>query len=94
VPRVDGEHPTQKPLRLVADWMRLFSDEGEIVLDPFCGSGTTGIACARMRRKFIGIERERRWFDLACRRVEAAYPEPDLFREVSPPPAQRVLFED
>jgi site-specific DNA-methyltransferase (adenine-specific) len=79
VPVEQGEHPAQKPLRLLNQWVRLFSDEGETVLDPCMGSGTTGVACARLRRKFVGVERERRWFDLACRRVEAAYRQPNLF---------------
>jgi site-specific DNA-methyltransferase (adenine-specific) len=79
VPIEQGEHPAQKPLRLLNQWVRLFSDEGETVLDPCMGSGTTGVACLKQRRKFVGIERDRRWFELACRRVEAAYQQPDLF---------------
>jgi DNA modification methylase len=43
------------------------------------GSGTTGVACVKLGRKFIGIERERKYFDIACRRIEEAYKQPDLF---------------
>jgi site-specific DNA-methyltransferase (adenine-specific) len=51
------------------------------VLDPFMGSGTTGVACARAGRRFLGIELEPRYFDIACRRIEAASKEPDMFAE-------------
>ena len=64
-----GEHPTQKPLKLVLDWVAKFTNEGETVLDPFMGSGTTGIACAMLGRKFIGIEKRADYFELACRRL-------------------------
>ena len=76
---VSDGHPTQKPIRLVEEWLLDFTDNGETILDPFCGSGTTLVACARTGRASIGIERDPKWFDLACRRVEAAYAQPDLF---------------
>lgn len=74
-----GEHPTQKPLRLVMDWVAKFTDQGETVLDPFMGSGTTGVACAKLGCKFIGIENRQVYFDLACRRIADAYRQGDLF---------------
>jgi site-specific DNA-methyltransferase (adenine-specific) len=74
-----GEHPTQKPLALLMNWVKMFADEGETVLDPFMGSGTTGIACARLGCKFIGIEIRPDYFELACSRIEAAHRERDLF---------------
>lgn len=77
-PIVRGGHPTQKPERLVAEWVRLFSDPGEIILDPFMGSGTTGVAALKQGRRFIGIERDPRYFDLACRRLEAVAAQPSL----------------
>jgi site-specific DNA-methyltransferase (adenine-specific) len=52
---------------------------GMTVLDPFMGSGTTGVACAKLERRFVGIELEPRYFDIACRRIEAAYRQPDMF---------------
>ena len=57
------------------------------ILDPFMGSGTTGVACAKLGRKFIGIEIEPKYFDIACKRIEAAYAQPDMFIE---PPAKAV----
>lgn len=54
---------------------------GETVMDIFMGSGTTGVACANLGRRFIGIEKERKYFDLACRRIEQAYAQPRLFED-------------
>ena len=70
-------HPTQKPVGLM-----VFSIEyigGQVVLDPFMGSGTTGVACERLGRSFIGIEKEPRYFDIACRRIEEATKSQPLF---------------
>ena len=60
-----GEHPTQKPLKLLMDWVAKFTDPGETVLDPFMGSATTGVACMKLGRKFIGIEKRPDYFELA-----------------------------
>lgn len=67
-----NDHPCPKPIAFMLWLIGLASLEGEIVLDPFMGSGTTGVACMQLGRKFIGIEIERRWFDIACRRIEEA----------------------
>ena len=64
-------HPTQKPVR-VMEWSLSFAKEAQTVLDPFMGSGTTGVACAALGKRFIGIERERRYFDLSCERIARA----------------------
>lgn len=74
-----GEHPTQKPLTLLLDWVKKFTDEGETVLDPFMGSGTTGVACMKLGRKFIGIERREDYFAIARDRMEAVYRQRELF---------------
>jgi len=71
-------HPTQKPLG-VMEWC-IEKVEGEI-LDPFMGSGTTLVACAKMGRKGIGIELDEDYFNIACKRVEEAYKQPDMFVE-------------
>lgn len=74
-----GGHPTEKPLGLMGELVQLFSNQGATVLDPFMGSGTTGVACARLGRKFIGIELEPKYFEIACRRIEEAQAQPDMF---------------
>lgn len=73
-----GDHPTQKPLG-VMEWCLSHVPDANVILDPFMGSGTTGVACARLGRRFIGIEIEPRYFDIACRRIEDAYKQADLF---------------
>jgi site-specific DNA-methyltransferase (adenine-specific) len=78
-----GGHPTQKPLKLLVDWVSKFTDPGETVLDPFCGSGTTGVACVKLGRKFIGIEKRAEYFELACRRITDAHRQSDLFGGVA-----------
>jgi len=70
-------HPNEKPVDLLRHIVE--KAPGEIVLDPFMGSGTTGVACARLGRRFIGIEIEERYFSIACRRIEAAQRQKDLF---------------
>ena len=68
----DGaEHPTQKPVRLM-EWCFGQIKATGTILDPFMGSGTTGVACMNLGRSFIGIEREPKYFDIACRRIEDA----------------------
>jgi site-specific DNA-methyltransferase (adenine-specific) len=74
-----GDHPTQKPLTLLLDWVTKFTDEGATVLDPFMGSGTTGVACMKLGRKFIGIEKREDYFDIACRRIGDAQRQRNLF---------------
>jgi len=64
-------HPTQKPLALIERLIRLYSNEGETILDPFVGSGTTGIACINMNRNFILIEQEKEYCDIAKERLSA-----------------------
>jgi len=79
-----GEHPTEKPLPLMEELVTLYSDPMQMILDPYMGSGTTGVACIRSGRPFIGIENDPKWFDLACRRIEAATRQPDMFIEAAP----------
>ena len=64
-------HPTQKPIKLM-EWCINLCDSPQTILDPFMGSGTTGVACMNLGRKFIGIEIEPKYFDIACRRIEDA----------------------
>lgn len=83
----DGkEHPTQKPIELMR-WCLGFLPKAKTILDPFMGSGTTGVAAVKLGRRFIGIEIDPKYFDIACRRIEEAAKQPDLFIE---PPAKPV----
>jgi DNA modification methylase len=80
IDHAEGEgHTCPKPIKFVSRLLSRFSNEGEIILDPFLGSGTTGVACAKMARNFVGIEIDEGYFDIACRRIEAAYRQPDMF---------------
>lgn len=65
-------HPVQKPIELITQFLELSSKEGDVVLDAFMGSGTTGIACINTNRKFIGIELDENYYNIACKRVEEA----------------------
>lgn len=74
-----GEHPTTKPVSLMSDLVSDFTNYGQSVLDPFMGSGSTGVACVGMGRGFIGIEINEQYFDIACRRIEDAQRQGRLF---------------
>ena len=65
-------HPTQKPVALMEYLIRTYTHEGDVVLDNCMGSGTTGVACANTGRRFIGIERDDKYFAIASERIEAA----------------------
>lgn len=64
------DHPTQKPVSLMQYYIEQSSQKGQLVIDPFLGSGTTGQAALRAGRKFIGIEKTQEYFDLSCRNIE------------------------
>ena len=84
-------HPTQKPLAVMMFTLREIG-AAETILDPFMGSGTTGVAAVKLGRKFIGIEIDPKYFDIACRRVKAAVDAPDLFIETPKPAKQEALL--
>jgi site-specific DNA-methyltransferase (adenine-specific) len=79
-------HETQKPIRLMRELVELFTNRDETILDPFMGSGSTGVAALQLGRRFIGIEIEPRYFDIACRRIEEAQRQGDLLRDIAPAP--------
>lgn len=81
------QHPTQKPVELMS-WCLGFVPNAPVVLDPFMGSGTTGVACAKAGRSFIGIEIDEGYFNIACDRIRKAYAQPDLF--IAPPEPKQV----
>ena len=72
-----GDHPTQKPIEVMR-WCLGHIPDAEVICDPFMGSGTTGVAAVKMGREFIGIEREPKYFDIACKRIEDATKQPDM----------------
>ena len=72
-------HPTQKPVPVMEWAISQSPDTTQTVLDPFMGSGTTGVACWKAGKSFIGIERERKYFDIACMRIEEAQRQSDMF---------------
>lgn len=73
-----GVHPTQKPVALLEYLIRTYTNAGETVLDNTMGSGTTGVACVQTGRKFIGIEIDEGYFEIACRRIREAQAQPKL----------------
>jgi len=88
-------HPNEKPVGLVEHFIGLHTTAGQVVLDPFMGSGTTGVAAATLGRRFIGIELDPVHFDIACRRIEEAYRQADLFVPAPAPVAvQEPLFPE
>jgi len=76
------EHPSQKPIALMEYLIRTYSNESDTILDPFMGSGTTGVAALKLGRKFIGIEISEQYFDIACNRIETEYNQLKLFDTV------------
>jgi site-specific DNA-methyltransferase (adenine-specific) len=89
----ERDHPTPKPLGIMK-WCLEKLPSARTILDPFMGSGTTGVACAKLGRKFIGVEIDEGYFNVACLRIAAAYAQPDLF--VEPPtvaPQQTSMFD-
>ena len=87
-----GAHPTEKPISLMSELLGDFTRPGDLVLDPFMGSGTTGVACVKLGRRFIGIEIEEHYFDIACTRIEEATKQPDLFIEPPEKPKQEAML--
>lgn len=86
-------HPTQKPVTVMAWCVDQLPGECQVIYDPYMGSGSTGVAAVQRGRGFIGVEREARYFAIACRRIEEAYAQPSLFPVEAPRPVQQRLFE-
>lgn len=92
-----GEHPNEKPMKVMYKCVRLASRDGGAILDPYMGSGTTGVACIRTGRKFIGIEIEPKYFDIAKRRIQSAIKERDELMDWAKPEApkhEQLTFGD
>lgn len=73
------DHPTEKPLQLINHFLKIHTNEGDTVLDPFMGSGTTGVGCQQLGRNFIGIEKDEHYFNIAKQRIENEGKKEDLF---------------
>jgi DNA modification methylase len=86
-PRV---HLTQKPIEVMRWALNHVPEPNGTILDPYMGSGTTGVATVMARKTFIGIEIEPKYFDIACRRIEQAYAQPDMFVEAPQPKAEQL----
>jgi site-specific DNA-methyltransferase (adenine-specific) len=85
-----SSHPTQKPLALMRELVALVDGP---VLDPFAGSGTTGVACVQLGRKFIGIEREPKYFEIAVQRITQAYAQRPLFEAPAQPKPEQMEMQ-
>jgi len=85
------KHPCPKPLAFTRWLVDKTSAKGQTILDPFMGSGTTGVACVELGRKFIGIEIDEKYFDIACERISRAERQGDLFRK--PTAEQEKIFK-
>lgn len=92
MPPRDRVHPNEKPLDLCGHFVALHTKPGQRVLDPFMGSGTTGVVAARRGLSFVGVELEPSHFETACRRISEALATPDLFQEKPKPIQQEKLF--
>jgi site-specific DNA-methyltransferase (adenine-specific) len=88
----DKDHPTQKPVDLMEWCISQIPEVARTILDPFMGSGTTGVAAVKLGRKFIGIEIEPKYFDIARKRIQAALDAPDMFVEQPKPAKQEAMF--
>lgn len=87
----EAAHPTQKPVELMVWSIEQMPAPAETICDLFAGSGTTGVACVRLGRRFIGIEIEPKYFDIACRRISDELRRPRLALDVPPKPTQEAL---
>jgi len=86
----DTGHPAPMAYSIAFDHIHSWSQVSDTVLDPFMGSGTTGVACAKSGRKFIGIEIDPGYFDIACARIRAAYDQPDMFVAAPAPQPEQL----
>ncbi len=91
MPPRERNHPNEKPLDVMERVIETHSNVGDLILDPFMGSGTTGVAAVKLGRKFTGIEIEPKYFDIACRRISDALARPNLFVE-PPKPSKQESF--
>lgn len=92
-PNRDGRHPTEKPVALMSELLIDFTNPGDLICDPFMGSGTTGVAAARLGRRFVGVELDQKYFDISCERIAAVQRQPDMFNARESKGAQLSILE-
>jgi site-specific DNA-methyltransferase (adenine-specific) len=88
-------HPTQKPVALISTLVQWITNPGDLVLDPFCGSGTTALACKELGRNYICIEKELEYYQIACNRLDQPIepiPDEPIEEPVDNSPLQLKLF--
>ena len=90
----EAAHPARFPVAFAREFVEPFTVVGDTVLDPFCGAGTTGVACAKLGRAFIGVEINEAYFDIACQRVRDACAQPDFFHESTPKAEQLTMLTE
>jgi site-specific DNA-methyltransferase (adenine-specific) len=86
-------HPTEKPEKLLERIILIGTEEGDVVLDPFMGSGTTGVVAKQLKRSFIGIEIDDKYFKIAKNRIDSAYPRSDLVRYLKNVGQKKIQME-
>lgn len=90
---IEAGHPAVFPVAFAAELILAYSQPAELVMDPFCGSGSSGVAAVEWGRRFLGIELSPAYFDIACRRIEAALKQPSMFAAPPAPATQLTMLD-
>lgn len=91
-PGRDGRHPTEKPVALMCEMILDFTNQNQLIADPFMGSGTTGVAAVRLGRRFVGVELNSKYFDIACQRISDEISRPTFFLQAPRPAKQESMI--
>ena len=91
-PGRDGRHPTEKPVALMCEMILDFTNQNQLIADPFMGSGTTGVAAVRLGRRFVGIELNKKYFEIACQRISDEISRPTFFSKAPRPAKQESMI--
>lgn len=91
-PERDGRHPTEKPVALMCEMTLDFTNQNQLIADPFMGSGTTGVAAVRLGRRFVGIELNKKYFEIACQRISDEISRPTFFSKAPRPAKQESMI--
>ena len=88
--KTQKSHPTQKPIALM-EWCLGFLPKADVILDPFMGSGTTGVGCINLGKEFIGIEKDPQYFEIACKRISDAEKQGSFFKKTKKPEQLKLI---